>query len=439
MLALTVFTSDRLSTIGPLLALGVFLAVAHQKVLRWRSLLVLVVLVILFIPMKRYSLPASLPINLEPYRLLVFFVALAWLTSLLIDPRVRFRRTPLDGPLMVFALVALLSDIVEPRACRLGARGGRQEAALLPHLLPRLLRDGERRQEGSRTSSSSRECSWSAAPILGFLALVERNTGYDVFNHLQSVIPFLHLDATQIPHLSRGGRLRVYGSAQHPIALGAALAMIVPFAIFLTRRRGGKLWWVAAALLALGSLATGSRTSIMMFGAIALVYLLLRPSKVLRMWPALLPALLAIHFAVPGSLGTIRSSFFPKGGLIAQQTNASVGSGRLATLGPALRREFDPNPLLGEGFGTRVTVKTPLVPVPNAPILDDQWLGILCETGLARCAHAPLAFLRFMRRLWPDARDDDSPRSWYLARRNRERRLASQRRCSSTTRSRSSR
>ena len=74
------------------------------------------------------------------------------------------------------------------------------------------------------------------------------------------------------------------------------------------------------------------------------------------------------------------TSFFPKGGLVAQQTNAAVGSGRLATLGPALHREFRPNPLVGEGFATRIV--DPLDGTPNAPILDDRWAGVVCETGL---------------------------------------------------------
>jgi len=414
LLALTVFTSDRLKTVGPLLALAVLFAVLHQSILRWRSLLVMIVLIILFIPIRRYSLAASLPIHLEPYRLIVFFVGAAWITSLLIDPRVRFRKTPLDGPLLLFMFIALASDIVN--RARVNSVPGEVPKKLLfflSYLIVFYFTVSVIRRF-SDVESVTRVLVVGGA-ILGFLGLVERNTGYDVFNHLQSVFPFLHLDASQIPHLHRGGRLRVYASSQHPIALGAALAMLVPFGIYLTRRRGGKLWWVAVVLMTFGSLSTGSRTSIIMFAALALVYLLGRPGKVLRLWPLLIPALLAIHLAVPGSLGTIRSSFFPKGGIIAQQTNASVGSGRLATLGPALHREFVPNPILGEGFGTRVTVPDPpSVPTTNGPILDDQWLGTLLETGLAGALTLLWLFLRFMRRLWPESQDDESPRSWYL-------------------------
>ena len=413
LLGFTVFTSDKLSTIGPLLAVGVVLVVWHQTLFRWRSLIVLIVLVILFIPIKRYSLPASLPINLEPYRLVVFFVALGWVTSLLIDPRVRFRKTPIDGPLILFAFIALLSDIVNrTRVNSVQSEVVKKLLFFLSFFLVFYLTVSLLRR--ARDIDFIVRVLVAGGAVLGLLAIVERNTGYDVFNHLQSVFPFLHLDSLNVPHLPpRGGRLRVYASAQHPIALGAALTMLVPFAIYLTRHHG-KRWWGAAALLTLGSMTTGSRTSVTMFIAIGVVYLLLRPTLVRRFWPALIPALLAIHFAAPGALGTVRSSFFPKGGLIAQQTNAAVGHGRLATLGPALRREFDPNPLLGEGFGTRVTAPTPTVPVANAPILDDQWLGIVCETGVAGTIALLWLFIRFIRRLWPAARDDDSPFGWLM-------------------------
>ena len=413
LLAFTVFTSDKLSTVGPLLALAVFLAIAHQAVFRWRSLVILIVLVILFIPIRRYNLPASLPIKLEPYRLVVFFVGIGWVTSLLIDPRVRFRKTPINGPLLLFAFVALISDIVNrARVNSVQSEVVKKLLFFLTYFIVFYLTVSVVRRF-SEVDAITRVLVAGGA-ILGFLALVERNTNYDVFNHLQSVFPFLHLDQANLPHIpTRGGRLRVYASAQHPIALGAALTMLLPFAIYLTRQ-GGKKWWAAAAFLVLGSLSTGSRTSIMMSIAIVVVYLLLRTAQVRRLWPLIIPALLAVHFAAPGSLGTIRSSFFPKGGLIAQQTNASVGSGRLATLGPALKREFDPNPLLGEGFGTRVTVPTPTIPNPNGPILDDQWLGTLCETGIAGALSLLWIYIRFIRRLWPYARDDDSPWGWFL-------------------------
>jgi hypothetical protein len=190
--------------------------------------------------------------------------------------------------------------------------------------------------------------------------------------------------------------------------------MLVPLAIYRAKCYSQRRWLGAALLLTLGSLSTGSRTAIVMMGVIAITYLWFRGSEIRRYWPILIPALLAIHFAAPGSLGTIKESFFPKGGIIAQQTNAPVGSGRLATLWPALHHELSPDPLVGEGFGSRVTTPTPVVKVPNAPILDDQWLGIVLETGILGALSLLWIFIRFIRRLAPLARGDDSPRGWFI-------------------------
>ena len=63
----------------------------------------------------------------------------------------------------------------------------------------------------------------------------ELRTGINVFNSLHSVLPFLILDPTGISDIQRGGHLRIYGPAQHPIALGALLALIVPVSIYLSR------------------------------------------------------------------------------------------------------------------------------------------------------------------------------------------------------------
>jgi hypothetical protein len=151
-----------------------------------------------------------------------------------------------------------------------------------------------------------------------------------------------------------------------------------------------------------------------MLGVIGLVFVWLRANEVKRLWPLLLPILILVHFALPGALGSFRISFAPKGGLVAQQANAPVGSGRLATLGPALHREFVPNPILGEGFGTRITTPDDVVPVPNAPILDDQWLGTLLETGVAGALSLLWLFVRFVRRLGREAKRDRGPRGWLL-------------------------
>ena len=153
----------------------------------------------------------------------------------------------------------------------------------------------------------------------------------------------------------------------------------------------------------------------MMLGVVLVVYLLLRPVSVRRLWPAIIPALVVIHFALPGTLGSIKESFFPKTGLISQVKGTHVGAGRLTTLGPALDTEFTPNPILGEGFGSRMTAKkVPGQPAPNGPILDDGWLGVLLETGVVGTFGLLWIFVAAIRRMGRAAKADLSPRGWLL-------------------------
>ena len=140
----------------------------------------------------------------------------------------------------------------------------------------------------------------------------------------------------------------------------------------------GKAWTIA---ILFGALVTQSRTGVLMLAVIVGTYLWLRPKDLKRLWPALLPLVVALHFAAPGTIGTLQESFFPKGGvaaLKAQQETAN-GHGRIASLGPGIK-EWKRRPIFGEGYATRVVSG----PNPNAPILDDQWLTTLLEVN-GRC------------------------------------------------------
>jgi O-antigen ligase len=51
----------------------------------------------------------------------------------------------------------------------------------------------------------------------------------------------------------------------------------------------------------------------------------------------------------------------------------------------------------------------------NAPILDDQWLGVLLETGLVGFGAMLWLFFRVIRRAGSAAKADYTPRGWLLA------------------------
>ena len=377
----------------------------------WRRPLATVVLVVLFVPIKRYTLPSSLPVNLEIYRIAVALVLFLWLGALLVDPRVRLRSGRVDAPLLLFLAAIVVSQAANLHRVSL-LRGDVIKSTsfffsyvVFFYLVVSVVRRSEDIDFLARLLALG-------GAVLGVCALVEAGSGFNVFNHLHSVLPFLQSHG--VSDLYRGGGRRAYASAQHPIAMGAAFAVLLPFAVYRASAFHQRRWWVAAALIAFGVLATRSRTPIVMLGVEVLVYAVLRTREMKRVWPAFVAIFLAAYIALPGSVSAVKDAFFPTGGLVAQQTDAHVGSGRLATLGPALAAEFEPHPLVGEGFGTRITTPDPLVPRPNAPTLDDQWLGVLLETGVLGTVLLAWFFVRSVRRLGAEAKRDASPRGWLL-------------------------
>ncbi len=253
--------------------------------------------------------------------------------------------------------------------------------------------------------------------IIGLCAIVEQRTGYNAFDHVDSVVPFLERVGPTV-ELDRGGNLRVFGPAQHPIALGAALIMILPIAVYFART-GRRRWWVGAVVLVLGALATGSRTAVVMLVAEIIVFLRLKPEETKRLWPALVPAIVVIHVFLPGQIGTFKDAFFPKGGLVAEQTrlaenaNEELAGGRIRQLKPMIS-EASRHPFFGEGFGTRLTGFN--TPKRNAPILDNQWLNNLLDVGYIGFSLWVWLFVRAVRRLFRESRGaDDEGDQWLFA------------------------
>lgn len=406
LLTAMVLSGSAATELAPLVAIAVVLVIAYKRLLTWPALLSGLVLVILFIPIKRYSLPGGLPFELEPYRIYVAVVATMWLAALLVDPRVRFRASGLEWPLFLFVAAALGSVIFNgARITELDVHAEVTKQLtffasflLVFYLIVSVVRTREHVDRIVRMLVGG-------GAIVAALSIVESWTGYNAFDHLDGVLPLLqHVDAPESSE--RGGKLRVMGSAQGSIALGAALAMMLPLAAYLGLRTRRWFWWASAAVLALGALATLSRTSILMLIVIIVVLFWLRPKQVRRFWPVLVPAVVVVQLLLPGTLGTIRSSFFPKEGLLAQQSEnaGSRGSGRVADLGPALD-EFSQTPVFGQGYGTRLTGRDK----QNAQILDDQWLKTLLETGLVGALAWLWIFSRSIRRLARAAKEDQSP------------------------------
>jgi hypothetical protein len=188
------------------------------------------------------------------------------------------------------------------------------------------------------------------------------------------------------------------------------MMLVVPAAIYVAATARRWYWWVAVALIAIAGLGTNSRTTVVMVVASLVVFAWLRPKFLRRLWPALIPLAIVVHVALPGTIGTLQSSFFPEEGLIAQQSQHPGwrGSGRIADLGPALD-EWSERPLLGQGYSTRLTGRGPTA---NAPILDDEWLKTLLEIGVIGTFAWLWIFVRSVRRLGQRARGDNTDAGW---------------------------
>jgi hypothetical protein len=383
--------------------LVVSLLIAGRHVIaRWSTLLGAVLATILFIPVNRYGLPAVLPIALEPYRVVVFVLILAWAVSLLIDPRVTARATRLEGPLAAVVIGVLGSELANP-----GRIGGVTtyvvkaltfflSFVLFVYVVASLVRT---RPQLERLLSLL----VVGGGVIGFSAVLERATHVNPFDHLHTLLPFLTHEP--VAQELRNGSVRAVASAGHPIELAVTMSMLLPVALYAGATRGRLMWWIPASLLVLGSLATGSRTGVIGLATVGAMMLWLRPRQTRRLWPALLPLFVVVHVAMPGTIGGITGAFFGGGGLIAQQSAEVTSTGvdprlshnRLNVWGPALHEYAGYNPLFGEGFGTRVTgFGSKDI---NAAILDNQWLKTLLETGMVGVVGWLWIMLRAIRRM----------------------------------------
>jgi polysaccharide biosynthesis protein PslJ len=408
-LTLTVFSGAGVTIVAPVVGVTVLFVINYKRLLSWPALTMGLVLVILIVPIKRYTIPGNLPFQLEPYRIYVAMVAMMWIGALLVDPRVRFRKSGLEAPLFLFCAAALGSVIFnEARITKLNVNTEVTKQltffasfVIVFYLIVSVVRTYEQIDRVLKTMVAG-------GAVVAVFAVIESRTGFNIFDHLNKVVPVLKpvQDIPVLDTLQRGGKTRVFGSAQGPIALGAAFAFLLPLAVYLATR-ASKYWWIAGGFLAFGALATVSRTSILMLIVIAVVFFWLRRQQVKRFWPALLPLVVMVHLLLPGTIGSLRASFFPQGGLIAQQSDraGTRGSGRIADLGPALD-EYSQTPIFGQGFGSRLTGREK----QNAQILDDQWLKTLLETGIVGAFAWAWLYVRSVRRLAVRAKKDLSDR-----------------------------
>jgi hypothetical protein len=384
------------TTFDSLLARRARLAAADRTA-SWGGAISLLVLVVWLIPIKGYRLPTALPFSLEVYRLLIILYVLAWMLAIVVG-RFTFEAGRLGKPILLLVAVGIVSIFTNISTIDEGDLSSQAIKSLtyfISFLVAYLLVHSTIRTVDA--IETVLRALVLGALIVSFAAFYELRTHYNVFAHLSHWLPILKPAQAQ-GHLThvRGGRVRVVASAQHPIALGAALMMMLPLAFYLASRAASKLrsWlWIGAALvIAAGAVATISRTIVLMGLVMIAVALLLRGRKVFRYWPVLLVMFGVIHLAAPSATGHLYNAFFPKSGLTTQLNGRAgeVGSGRLADIAPGLR-SLEEKPVFGHGLGTGnvrgSTLDTSpgaiVDPSTGAPIIfDDQYMNSLVSIGI---------------------------------------------------------
>jgi O-antigen ligase len=418
---------------GALLILSA-LAVGYKVRVRWDVVIAFILLVVLVVPIKRYAFAVNLPLDLELYRIVIAILLGIWVTALLVDPSVRLRSSGLDGPLMLIAFSVIASIAMNPE----WVTSFNVFRSYVGSDYAGLVRDVDRLPLVDVSSTVTKSLLFFTSFYLVFyfilsvvrspreihavikslvagaagvalFAIIERRTYYNVFDHLEGWIPIIQFEGgLEEEGIARGGRLRVYASAQHPIALAVLFAMVLPLSAYLAVQTRKAIWYLSSALLTLAALATVSRTGVVVLATIGVVFFVLRRDALRRLWVILLPAAIVVHLLMPGTIGSLRASFFPQGGLVADQTKFS-GRASSERVGPA----FDAvkaNPAFGQGFGTRITSG----PQQNSRVLDNQWLATAVEMGLVGVFAWVWLFVRFLRRAGRVALHDPGGRGWLL-------------------------
>lgn len=204
--------------------------------------------------------------------------------------------------------------------------------------------------------------------MLGLLGIAQFETGRSFVEYLR--LPGLTASSMAAGVSGRDGFNRPAGTATHPIEFGVVLSMLLPLTLHyaLADKEQGRLRrWFPVAGLALCIPASVSRSAVVCTG-IALAFVL--PTwqrKIRRVAYAAIAALGAFVFvAMPGMIGTMVGLFSG----IGSDTSAQSRVGSYAIAGQFIERA----PVFGRGFATFL---------PIYHILDNQYLGVLIELGVA--------------------------------------------------------
>lgn len=215
-----------------------------------------------------------------------------------------------------------------------------------------------------------------ATAVLGILQFATGRAFTDLIQ-----IPGLEPNVTLVSVFDRSGFARPSGTAIHPIEFGTTMVILFPIALYVafhaTERLGplGRWWPVVATGLAIP--LSLSRSA---FVGLVVALVVMVPTWEARRRAAaaitLVVAVAGLFVTVPGFLGTVTKLF----------TTAGSDSSVLSRSGSyELALEFAArSPIFGRGF---------LTFLPEYRILDNQYLGMLIDTGIVGVGALAALFL----------------------------------------------
>lgn len=353
------------------------LAMRYKKeVFNWANTVCFYAAILLLIPVSPYKLLSGLPVDVEFNRVAAVIVLSFWSIGLLVDPKMRLRRTHFELPLLAFSSVILLSVILNPDAIanyvqfiitgKLIIRFA--SFIIMLYFVATVLRDNKQADRVLKFLTV-------IAAIISVGGILERLTGYNFFFHLDSYIPYLYADPHSIEGEFRGGVVRVSSSIDHPIALSVVLAMLLPITVHYileSKQTVNKAFYILTAGLSIVTMfLTVSATALV--ALMTLVgWLMMRNFRYAMLLVLVLAfGLTVVANAFPGTVDALLGRLSPDY-LIQKEIHNETG-GRFSDY-PKIWKEFRYKPWLGHGFGTFINDKF--------FYLDNQYLKFAYEIGL---------------------------------------------------------
>ena len=378
-----------------LAAMAFSIGQTRWSLLTWPNALLVLIAVIWLVPIKLYRLPVDLPFHLELYRVLILLLVAAFVVDSIRSGR-RFEAFTASKPLFLLTATVLAAQIINASAIDQPGNELQSVKSLslfLSFIIVFLL-------FASTLDNFAQIERVTAALVVGgvvvaLAAVYEGQTMYNIFNHLSDWLPGFARNEREVLEL-RGGRLRVHASAQHPIALGAAFMMVLPFVVYLASRAKTSvhrwIWIACIPIILAGAAATISRTTVAMGVAMGIVTLLVRKQALIRLAPLALVLPIFVHAVAPGAIGGILKSFGEQEGtsFVGSFTTrpGEAGSGRLADVSPAFNL-WERSPIVGLGIDNpEIAVAGgedmgPAAPTVVPLIFDNQYFLTLVTLGLA--------------------------------------------------------